>query len=341
MFRSRSKLAAGAVLTAVVVALYSALWLFLAHRAESAVDAFMARQREQGVILSAATETLGGFPFRIELQLTDVVADGLPHVPNGHLKVPEAFAWAHPWHLSDWRFALLGGTTVEGPRGLITFDLLGGHAGQILGPGGTPGGDLVDIHIDNVTLSSGDRTVKASRANLTLRLPPEAPRAHEEPLFSLAFQARQIDLQSAVAPLGQEIDHLQLDGTWRGPLPPGKLADALAGWRDDGGTIDLRSIEIGWGPLTFSADGTMALDKDLQPLGALSARIMGYDAILDALIASGTIKPNEASLFRVGLSMMAQHGADGTPQLKTPVTIQDDAIFLGPARLAKLPRIDW
>jgi hypothetical protein len=68
---------------------------------------------------------------------------------------------------------------------------------------------------------------------------------------------------------------------------------------------------------------------------------MGYDAILDALIASGAIKPNEAGLVRMGLSMMAQRGADGTPQLKTPVTIQDDAVFLGPARLAKLARIDW
>ena len=341
MFRSRSKLAAGAALTAVLVALYSALWLFLAHRVERAVDAYMARQRDQGVTLSAATETLDGFPFRIELRLTGVVADGLPRVPKGRLTVPTAFAWAHPWQLDEWRFGLLGGTSIEGPQGRVTFDLLGGRAGQILGPGGIPGGDLADLHLDNVAMSSGDRVVKVSRANLTLRLPPAPPQAHEEPLFSMAFQAHKIDLPNAVAPLGQEIEHLQLDGTWRGPLPSGKLPDALAGWRDDGGTIDVRSVDLGWGPLTLSADGTIALDKDLQPLGAFSARIMGYDAILDALIASGAIKPNEAGLVRMGLSMMAQRGADGTPQLKTPVTIQDDAVFLGPARLAKLARIDW
>ncbi|HLZ65076.1 MAG TPA: DUF2125 domain-containing protein [Aliidongia sp.] len=341
MFRPRSKLAAGVALTAVLVALYSALWLLLAHRAERAVDAYMARQRDEGVNLSAATETLGGFPFRIEVRLTGIVADGLPHEPNGHLTVPSAFAWAHPWHLSEWRFALLGGSSIELPQGRITFDLLGGHAGPILGPGATPGGDLADFHVDNVSMSSGGRTMQVSHANLTVRLPPTAPHVHEEPLFSLAFQARKISLPNAVAPLGQVVDHLQLEGTWRGPLPPGGLPAALAGWRDDGGTIDLQSVDLGWGALTLSADGTMALDKDLQPLGAFSARIMGYDAVLDALIANGSLKPNEAALVRMGLSMMALRGADGTPQLKSPLTIQDSAVFLGPARLAKLERIAW
>jgi hypothetical protein len=341
MFRSRSKLAAGVALIAVLVALYAAEWLFLAHRAEHAIDAYIARQHEQGVNLSVATRAVVGFPTRIEVRLTGIVADGLPHVPNSHLTVPTATAWSRPWHLDAWRFALLGGATLDGPQGHIGFDLLGGHASAVLGPGGTPGGDLADLHIDNIVIASGDRLLKAARAGLTVHLPPTAPRAHEEPLFSATLQARMVTLPSAVAPLGQQIDHLMLDGTWRGPLPPGKLADALAAWRDDGGTIELQSIDLGWGPLALTADGTLALDKDLQPLGAFSARIMGYDAILDALIASGGIKPNDASLARMGLSMMTQRGVDGTPQLKTPVTFQDNSVFLGPARLMKLTKIAW
>jgi hypothetical protein len=341
MVHSRSKFAAGIVLIAVLVALYSAGWLFLAHRAERAVDAYVAREHEQGVNLSIASRTVAGYPTRIEVQLAGIVADGLPHVPTGHLTIPTAAAWARPWRLDAWRFALLSGATIDGPQGRISFDLLGGHASTVLGPGGTPGGDLADIHVDNVVISVGDRLLKAARAGLTLRLPPTAPRVHEEPLFSATLQARKVTLPSATAPLGQEIDHLTLDGTWRGPLPPGKLAEALAAWRDDGGTIELQGIDLGWGPLALSADGTLALDKDLQPLGAFSARIMGYDAILDALVASGGLKSNEASLARMGLSMMAQRGADGTPQLKTPVTVQDNAVFLGPARLVKLSKITW
>jgi len=341
MFRPRSRLAAGVALIAVFVALYSAGWLFLAHRARGAVDAYVAREHDRGIDLSIATRTVVGFPFWIEVRLTGIVAQGLPHVPDGRLTVPTASAWARPWQPEAWRFALLGGATIDGPKGHVGVELLGGHANAVLGPGATPGGDVVDLHVDNIVVDSGDRELKGARVRLTLRLPPVAPRAHEEPLFSLSLQAHQVTLPSAVAPLGQEIDHLQLDGTWRGPLPPGKLPDALAAWRDDGGTIELQNIDLGWGPLGLSADGTLALDKDLQPLGAFSARVMGYDAILDALVASGGIRQNDASLARMGLSMMAQRGADGTPQLKTPVTVQDGSIFLGPARLMKLAKVSW
>lgn len=341
MFRPRSKLAAGVLLVAVLIIVYSAGWLFLAHQAGRAVDAYLAHERDRGMGFTVAARTVVGFPLRIEVRLTDVAADGLPHVPNGHLTVPMATAWARPWRFDAWRFALLKGATIDGPQGHVHFDLLGGNASAVLGPGATPGGDLANIHLDNIVIESGDRLMKASRVGLALHLPPAAPRAHEEPLFSVTLQAHGITLPNAVAPLGQQIDHVQLEGTWRGDLPPGKLVDALAAWRDDGGTIELQSIDLGWGPLALAADGTIALDKDLQPMGAFSARIMGYDAILDALVAGGHIKQNEAALARMGLSMMTQRGVDGTPQLKTPVTIQDDAVFLGPARLTKLARITW
>ena len=341
MFRFRSKLSLGVAIAAVLAAFYSAGWLFLAHRARVVVDAYMARQHDQGTNLTVATQAIEGFPFLIEVRLTGIVAAGLPHVPDGRATVPVAVAWARPWQLDAWRFSLLGGGTIDGPQGHVSFDLLGGHASAILGPGATPGGDLADLHVDNIVISQGDRVLKAARAGVTLRLPPEAPRAHEEPLFSATLEAHKVTVPTAVDPLGPEIDHLMLDGTWRGPLPPGKLADALAAWRDDGGTIDLQGIDLGWGPLALAADGTLALDKNMQPLGAFSARIMGYDAILDALIASGHIHQNEASLARMGLSMMAQRGADGTPQLKTPVSVQDGALFMGPARLMKVPKVVW
>jgi len=341
MFRTRSKLSTGAAVIAVIVALYSAGWLYLAHRVGGAVDDFIEREHGQGVNLIVLNRTIEGFPWRIEVRLSGIAANGLPREPAGHLTVPTATAWARPWRLGAWRFALLDGATIEAPQGHVRFGLLGGHAGPVLGPGATPGGELADVHLDDLEVGNGDRLVKIARTGFVLRLPPVLPQAHEEPLFSLSLQTRKLTLPSAVAPLGQEIDHLQMDATWRGPVPSGKLVDALAAWRDGGGTIELQSIDLGWGPLSATADGTLALDKDMQPLGAFSARIMGYDAILDALIASGAIPQNQASVARLGLSMMTQRGADGTPQLKTPVTIQDGGVFMGPARLAKLAKLSW
>jgi hypothetical protein len=341
MFRPRFNLATGVALTAAVVALYSALWLILAHQARGQIDAYMAREREQGLNLAMADERTGGFPFRLEIQLDEVVAAGLPHMAEGHLTAPVVVAWARPWRLDDWHFALPQGARVEAPQHSVAIARLSGAVSSVLGPGATPGGERADVELTDVSVTSGERLTKVDAARLILHLPPTAPRIHEEPLFSVTVEAHHIALAAGLAPLGQQIDHLMLDATWRGPVPPGTLPNALAAWRDDGGTIELQGIDLGWGPLILAADGTLALDKALQPLGAFSARIMGYDAILDALIDTGAIKQNDAALVRVGLSMMAQRGADGTPQLKTPVSIQDDAVYLGPARLVKLMPIVW
>jgi hypothetical protein len=341
MFRPRLNLATGVLVTAAVVALYSAIWLVFAHQARRQVDAYVARERERGMNLSFGSEATGGFPFRLEVRFKDIAADGLPHVAHGHLAAPTAVAWARPWQIDAWRFTLPDGVKIDDLQGAITLDRLSGSAAPVLGPGATPGGELANLRVENVSIASGDRVTRMAAAALELRLPPTAPQAHEEPLFSVTLEARRITLPGGVAPLGPQVDHLKLDATWRGPLPPGKFTDALAAWRDDGGTIEMQSIDLGWGPLTLLADGTLTLDKAMQPLGAFNARIMGYDAILDALVASGAIRENDAALARMGLSMMAQRGGNGTPQLKTPVSIQENAVFLGPARLVKFGRIDW
>ncbi|GGF40188.1 hypothetical protein GCM10011611_53250 [Aliidongia dinghuensis] len=341
MFRPRLNLQTGVAAAAALVALYSVLWLLLAHQVRREVDAFIARERADGVELAAGTEMTQGFPFRLEVRLTDVAADGLPHGAKGRVTVPVLLAWAQPWKLGAWHFAMPNGASLAALQGTVAVDRLAGRLSAVVGPGGVPGGKRAEVNADNISIVAGDRTTKVGDAALVLLLPPASPHSHEEPLFSINLLAHQATLPNSVAPLGQMIDHVKLDATWRGPVPAGKLADALATWRDDGGTIELQGVDLGWGPLGLSADGTLALDKALQPLGAFSARIVGYEAIVDALVDGGVIRQNDASLVRMGLSMMTQRGVDGSPQLKTPVTIQDGALFLGPARLMKLARIDW
>jgi len=265
----------------------------------------------------------------------------VPHIPAGHLAAPMATAWARPWRLDSWRFTLPAGATFDTPHGAVALGRLKGTASAVLGPGATPGGVLANINIDDVSAKVADSASTIAAVTLSARVPPAEPQRHEEPLFSMTVQAHGVKLQDGIEPLGSWVDHVKLDATWRGPLPPGALAQALAAWRDDGGTIELQGIDLGWGPLSLAADGTLALDQAMQPLGAFSARILGVDSILDALIADGRIPQSQASLVRMGLSMMTQRGADGTPQLKTPVTIQDDALYLGPAKLLKLAHIDW
>ena len=137
------------------------------------------------------------------------------------------------------------------------------------------------------------------------------------------------------------IDELAFGVTLKGAVPTGKLAQAVAEWRDAGGTVELDNLRLNWGGVGATASGTIALDHELQPIGGFSGAIEGYDQILTGLVQSGRIRAADAGLARLALAMLAKAGPDGRPEIKTAFRIQNGQMFLGPAKLGKAPRLAW
>jgi hypothetical protein len=180
-----------------------------------------------------------------------------------------------------------------------------------------------------------------SSARATVSVPPGLPRGHNEPAIGLAVDASQINLPLAVGPLGDTINELDFGATVKGVIPSGKLADAVAAWRDAGGKIELDNLRLKWGALDATATGTIALDQELQPTGGFSGAIQGYDQILTALVQNGQMRATDAGLARIALTLLAKAGPDGKPEIRTAFTIQNGQMFLGPAKLGRLPHIGW
>ena len=105
-------------------------------------------------------------------------------------------------------------------------------------------------------------------------------------------------------------------------------------------TLELRSVAAKWGPLGLTGDGTLALDKEMQPVVALSLAISGFAETLDALVASGLVDQKKAGLPRVILGALARNN-NGTTSIKAPLTIQDGFLLIGPVKLLPVPPIDW
>ena len=127
----------------------------------------------------------------------------------------------------------------------------------------------------------------------------------------------------------------------KGALPPGQLVPALTHWRDDGGTIELQSLRLRWGSLLVDASGTLALDNALQPEGAFSAVITGQDAAVDVAVKTGALKPSDAGAAKAVLGLLARPNGNGDKALTLPMTIQNQRLYLGPAKLANIPPIPW
>jgi hypothetical protein len=90
-----------------------------------------------------------------------------------------------------------------------------------------------------------------------------------------------------------------------------------------------------------SGIGTLALDRDLQPVGGFSGAVEGYDGILTALVKSGHMRAEQAGLARLALTLLARAGPDGRPEIATSFTIENGEMYLGPARLGPAPRFVW
>lgn len=129
--------------------------------------------------------------------------------------------------------------------------------------------------------------------------------------------------------------------TVKGVVPDGPLAQVAAVWRDAGGTVEVDNLHLEWSGLGVRANGTVALDRQLQPIAAFSSGIEGFGAILSALVAADQMTPEQASLVEIALTTLARPGPDGKPQITAPFTIQNGKMYLGPARLGSVPRIVW
>jgi hypothetical protein len=93
--------------------------------------------------------------------------------------------------------------------------------------------------------------------------------------------------------------------------------------------------------LAIRGSGTLALDAELQPEGAFSGAVQGYDELLAALAGGGQIRPNDVGLARLALGFLAKPGPGGKPEIATSFTIQNGEMRLGPAKLGRAPRIHW
>ncbi len=316
---------------------YTAYWLVMAHRIEAGLGPWAEAQHAQGTRLAWQSVAMEGFPGAFRLRFTAASAAGAKPVRLA-ATAPLLLAEAPVWDLKHWQLSAPQGASLSLSDELVGFASASASGSVSLGAAAGPKLELAAHDIGGNGLAEGLRIATAEAA---LELPDHAPANHTEPSLAASIQLTHLTLPAAVPPFGQEIETLNLAATLKGALPPGKLRDALAAWRQDGGTIELTDGTLHWGALEANANGTLALDDKLQPIGALTATLENHDAIVDAAVASGNLRARDAGLLKIVLGLMAKPDADGKKRLTLPVSLQNDHVYLGPAQIAVLPRFRW
>jgi len=329
-----------AVLLLVLAGAYSAYWFVAAGRIEAGLGEWAQSLRAQNLDLSWRAIRVGGFPLAFRVELDDARLRDGGTGPGGQISIPVLSGSASPWNLHVWQLAAPGGVgAVAGPGERPVARLSARAASGSVAVSGEAGTALW-LGLSDATADIGAH-IAAREADLWLTLPSHPPQTHTERAIGVALALRGVTLPAVPPPFRNPVDEIALGTTVMGPIPAGPARLAAAAWRDAGGTVELDHFAARWGTLAISGSGTAALDQDLQPMGAISGAIEGYEALMTAFVAAGRIRTGDASLARLALGMLARRGPDGRPTISTSFTIQNGEMRLGPAKLGKAPRINW
>jgi hypothetical protein len=335
--------AAGLALLVLLVGGYTIWWLDAAEELRSETLAWVEQRRAEGW----------------HLAYTDIRRRGYPDTLGVHFEKPEL----SPPGEADWRWrasrlrltvpifgtrsprlALRGDQSVEfveagstgrwaGRAEQISFDLQPAD-------GWMPNGRLA-VRSLALTDEKGE-TIGIGRLDVVSTGDPAAAATADVSTWGVRVAAEQLRLPKTFSTAcGGEIDSLKADAELYGPLAPRPWPLALAKWRDAGGVVEVERLLLVCGALTLDGEGTLALDKQGQPMGAMSTHIQGYDAALDRLAAAQTIDPHIAAAAKILLRALSRSNADGAATLNAPLTLQDRSLSIGPVKLLRVPPVGW
>jgi hypothetical protein len=343
-----------ALVLVTVLAGYAAYWHAAANTLAQGIERWTAERRAEGYEIAYGAPDIGGFPFRLEARLDTPMIAAPPGRRTWRWQGPAVLLLhARPWAPLDAEASAPGRHDIEissgeGARRYV----LDATTATGLASFGTDGrlSEATIALTDLLATEEGaeDRTLLAEAATVHAA-PGAANPDHTQPSLEFSIALAGLVLPpDAATPLGRDLQKLEVDGAVMGRIPgntPGgdtTLRDALAIWRDDGGTLELTRVVGYWGPLELTGSATFALDAALQPIGAMSATIAGHEATIDAMVAAGTVTPRDGSLAKILLAVLSKPSpVDGQPELTAPLTLQDGHLWVGPAKLLRLPVIAW
>ncbi len=327
------------ILAAVAIAAagYTAYWYSAAQQLRAGMEEWSKERRAAGWYVDLGVPDISGFPWRIDVFLQTPRLAG----PDGEWRwtAPNIKAIAAPW--------LPGNITVSTP-GIHVFTTRQGEYWVEFGDAeadiSVDGSGISDtvIRLSKVDIRPPDGArMQVERAVLRGRSGVVADPAEQAPEtgFGIAVDARGITLPARWRPpLGRNMARLSIDAVVTGKFGSGKTsAEMLAHWRDGGGAVEVNAFSLDWEALTLRADGTFALDAELQPEGAMMADIRGIDRTTDQLIAAGVIDARTAFAAKVANRALSFRGGSA----KLPLSVQNRRLYIGPVPILRLKPVRW
>ncbi|MCW9033236.1 MAG: DUF2125 domain-containing protein [Rhodospirillales bacterium] len=335
------------VLTVSLIALYSLYWWSLALSFEQTFKGWLEARAGNGYVASAELVELGGFPSAISLSV-----EGL-HL-GGKTGDEAEWAWksrqtkisSNPWQPNQYQIALSGDQNLrfllegvpvvyQGSANSVTLETSIDFEGY---PTKT------FLSLVGLNLISSNEVTPISVGTLKLNFKRLPSKAKDSPAMEIAFEAEGVSGPNILmSPFGGTFKRVVFSARQVGNIENQRpLISQIVEWRDKGGFIEVDHLALDHGPVVLSANGTVALDQEMQPLGSFTSRTFGFFEAVDVLRSKGLIKSKDATMIKLVLGVVSKTTGDGERRrLDLPISVQNRSVYTGPIRLVGLAPVDW
>ena len=233
----------------LILGAYSIWWYRLAAAWQAGLAGWVAESHAHGLAITTGEVTVGGFPGSLRLVLA-----------RPSVTYPALFAWQGP-PLT----AIISPLAPNRPRLIVPGEhrLAFGSHPPLTVTAANASADLVlnANGLDHAAFDLGAMAANGGQlgrlAGSLRRLAPD-PAPPGVPSFALSANLQQLDLPADPRLLlGHRLESARIEARLLGSLPAGPPRTAVAGWRDDGGTVEVDALAVNWPPLGVTGKGTL------------------------------------------------------------------------------------
>lgn len=351
--RRRWLIALPAAALLLAAAGWSVAWFYAAGRASSEIDAWIAREAQEGRNWSCANRELGGFPFRFELICADP-AVSFAGAGQWSARMGRAHAVAQVWNpshiIAEFQGPARLSEATSGREVIANWSLL-----QVSGVGQDGRPERLSIAANDYSLAEGGTTLFSARhAELHVRHHPgeaagtldiaagfkgAAGMASGAPVRASMSNApgTKPAVTPAAAPAASTVD-AEFEATVTG-VPPFRSMppeQRLALWQQAGGRVKLLQAEISGGGGALSASGDLGLDALRRPDGKLDLSLVKAQQLFTALASAGLMPDFMANLAPAMMMAGLPTNVDGAKASAFPFVFRDGRVALGILPLGKI-----
>jgi hypothetical protein len=350
-----------------LIAGWTGFWKFAASKAQETIDGWRAREAKAGRIYNCGSQTIGGFPFRIEVNCDDASALFHGSQPPVELKTSSLVVMAQVYQpgllISEFRGPLTIGESGKSPDIIVDWKVA---QSSVRGTPAAPSrASLVFDQpvVDRMNGDSRQNLLRAKHIEVHGRLAEGSVASN--PVIEIATQLEQAsapELHPAAAkPLDANVTSILRGLNDFSPKPwPARFREIQAA----GGRIDITQARVQQGDILAVGGGSLSLNGNGRLEGELRVTIAGLEQFLAAIGAQQRVQtsPHIDKLVGVldrlapglgdvarqqaganisaGINMLGEQTTlEGKRAVTLPLRFSDGAVFLGPIPIGNTPAL--